>query len=116
MANRTCSIEGCDRPTLARGWCSTHYTRWRKHGDPGVRGVVAKPTESSFGTELDDYIWKAETRTQSESSGGHDEWSDFSFGEPSIVRLSDGTFLAAIWCIQPSGSGIRYVKLKMIDG
>lgn len=85
----------------------------RKHGEPGVRAAVVKPTEQSFGIEFDDYLWKAETRTQSASSGSHDEWSDFSFGEPSLVQLADGTFLAAIWCIQPSGSGIRYVKLAM---
>lgn len=24
-----CSIEDCTRPLLARGWCSTHYERWR---------------------------------------------------------------------------------------
>lgn len=34
MAQGTCSIEGCERGHLARGWCSVHYRRWRKHGDP----------------------------------------------------------------------------------
>lgn len=34
MAERTCSIEGCDSPTKARGWCRAHYLRWYKTGDP----------------------------------------------------------------------------------
>lgn len=29
-----CSIDGCDKPMLARGWCSKHWTRWQRHGDP----------------------------------------------------------------------------------
>lgn len=29
-----CSVEGCPEPFLARGWCSLHYGRWKKHGDP----------------------------------------------------------------------------------
>lgn len=29
-----CSIKGCSRPVFGRGWCSAHYQRWRKHGDP----------------------------------------------------------------------------------
>ena len=41
-----CSIEGCDYPVLARGWCSTHYTRWRKNGDPDCdRRLGAQPGE-----------------------------------------------------------------------
>lgn len=36
MPKSTCSIEGCGRASRKRGWCSTHYTRWRRHGDPSV--------------------------------------------------------------------------------
>lgn len=34
VANSTCKENGCVAPHLARGWCSKHYKRWRKHGDP----------------------------------------------------------------------------------
>lgn len=32
--NPICSIEGCEKPVQARGWCSMHYKRWEEHGDP----------------------------------------------------------------------------------
>ncbi len=28
----TCKEPGCTRLRRARGWCNTHYERWRKHG------------------------------------------------------------------------------------
>ncbi len=31
---RTCSVAGCNRPTIARGLCTKHYQRWQRHGDP----------------------------------------------------------------------------------
>lgn len=31
---KVCTIEGCGKPHLGRGWCSKHYERWRKYGDP----------------------------------------------------------------------------------
>lgn len=31
-----CSIEGCEKRVKNRGWCSMHYERFRKHGDPLV--------------------------------------------------------------------------------
>jgi hypothetical protein len=37
-----CSIEDCDRPTYARGWCGKHYKRWQRHGDPLV-GAAREP-------------------------------------------------------------------------
>jgi hypothetical protein len=31
---RTCSVEGCDDVTVARGYCRHHYHSWHAHGDP----------------------------------------------------------------------------------
>lgn len=33
MAKRTCSIQDCDRPAYCRGWCTLHYSRWKKGRD-----------------------------------------------------------------------------------
>ena len=37
---RLCSIPGCGKPRLARGWCSAHWHRWRRNGDPHVGGKM----------------------------------------------------------------------------
>lgn len=29
-----CIIDGCDAPARTRGWCTRHYYRWKRHGDP----------------------------------------------------------------------------------
>lgn len=31
---RLCSITGCTKPHMARGWCQMHWCRWRRHGTP----------------------------------------------------------------------------------
>lgn len=44
VSERLCTIDGCTRKFWARGWCSTHYRRWRKTGsvaDPAP--CVPKP-------------------------------------------------------------------------
>lgn len=35
-----CSVEGCDRPHLARGLCRKHYQRWKKHGTTELAQVA----------------------------------------------------------------------------
>lgn len=84
----------------------------RRHGEPGVWLALVNPTDTDFGIEANEVIWRAETKTQHGSSGEHSQWEDFSFGEPSITPLPDGSWLVTLWCIQPSGSGIRFVKVK----
>lgn len=38
MTHRTCLVDDCEReagePGSGRGWCSLHYQRWRRTGDP----------------------------------------------------------------------------------
>lgn len=34
MAQATCSIDDCDKPVKARGWCSRHYHQWHRTGSP----------------------------------------------------------------------------------
>ena len=45
MAQRTCSIKGCAKPTAARGWCITHYRQWLRVGDPEGRAERRDPAE-----------------------------------------------------------------------
>lgn len=84
----------------------------RRSGEPGIWIARACPSASDFGLESNDLAWSAKTTTQHGSSAGHSEWTDFSFGEPSLTLLPDGTWLLLFWCIQPDGSGVRFVKLR----
>lgn len=34
MFTRRCGFEGCDKPLLAKGYCSAHYRQWRKGQPP----------------------------------------------------------------------------------
>jgi hypothetical protein len=34
MPEGTCSIDGCNETARKRGWCTRHYERWRRNGDP----------------------------------------------------------------------------------
>lgn len=43
---RLCSVEGCHTVIRARGWCATHYSRWRRTGN--VADPVREPEEWRF--------------------------------------------------------------------
>lgn len=34
VAPRICTVDGCDEPVRARGWCAFHYQRWQRYKDP----------------------------------------------------------------------------------
>jgi hypothetical protein len=31
---KPCSVAGCGRKSVGKGFCNKHYERWKKHGDP----------------------------------------------------------------------------------
>lgn len=37
-----CKIKQCPKPVRRRGWCSSHYYRWQKYGDPLYRRPTAE--------------------------------------------------------------------------
>lgn len=43
--NRTCSVPDCGKPFSAKGYCASHYSQWKNHGDPlkRVRGPKRDP-------------------------------------------------------------------------
>jgi hypothetical protein len=88
----------------------------RKHGDIGVWLAGLRPSATGAGVQWNEPVWRAEQATQTASSGQHEEWCDFAFGEPSVAVMPDGSFLVTLWCLQPSGRGIRYVKLRLGGG
>lgn len=45
MPKGTCSVATCERQVKGRGWCSGHYQRWSKHGDPLAGGAYREPGE-----------------------------------------------------------------------
>lgn len=34
MTDKTCTVDGCTNPVLAKGFCSKHYNRNHKYGSP----------------------------------------------------------------------------------
>jgi hypothetical protein len=51
---RVCSVDDCDQRPLARGWCSTHYQRWKSNGDPLLSQRPDRPAVCSIdGCERD---------------------------------------------------------------
>lgn len=83
----------------------------RKHGEPGVWLAAVRPTARDFGVEWNRILWRA-PRPEPDRTG-HADWTGFGFGEPSVILLPDGGFLAMFWCLGAAGRGIRYVKARM---
>lgn len=42
IMSKECSVKGCDKTAVARGYCQSHYNRWHAHGDPEVELVYIR--------------------------------------------------------------------------
>lgn len=85
----------------------------RKYGDIGVWMAVVRPTDNDFGIEHNASVWKATRASKIQGKVNHDTWTDFAFGEPSVLVLPSNEILVTLWSAQRSGADIVYVKLRM---
>jgi len=53
----TCKIEGCEKKARGRGWCQTHYSRWRISGDPGSSELLIARRETPLTDRLARIGW-----------------------------------------------------------
>lgn len=67
---KVCTIDGCNRPHCARGWCNAHWQRWRRTGDPlGTRQRAPRRDTAQHGSRRRyqtgcrcDLCWRAQKR------------------------------------------------------
>lgn len=52
QTKKKCQIDGCERPSLTRGWCGMHHQRWCKHGDPLALKIAPRGTATRRGYRL----------------------------------------------------------------
>jgi len=57
MQQRTCTYEDCTNVHRAKGYCTKHYFRWRKHGDPSIVKTTAHVWPDEIHQDGDCMIW-----------------------------------------------------------
>lgn len=57
MTRPKCTVSGCERPSTPgrKGWCSMHYQRWKRTGDPGdaAPAYMRAPLSERFWSKVD---------------------------------------------------------------
>lgn len=85
----------------------------RRCDTPGIWLAVAEPSAEGFGLIKNEIIWNPAIVMRNGASAEFNNWTSYSFGEPAVTVLPDKSVFVAFWCIQPSGSGIGYVRLRI---
>jgi hypothetical protein len=87
----------------------------RRHDNPGVGFAIARPDETGFNVEFDGLAWSATSGFRGDINDPQAIfWADFSFGEPAVEVLPDGSFFVVFWCHQKDVQGSRYCHLRLV--
>lgn len=103
MAKATCSVDDCQRPSVARGWCQRHYKRWHRHGDPladGRRATVPLVERMWRHIRRDDngcWVWTGSCRSNGygvvAESAGHSVSTHRAMYELLVAPIPEGLHL-----------------------
>jgi hypothetical protein len=87
----------------------------RKESPIGVWLAVARPDETGLNLIENAPLWQAENGTRGDTSGDFGDWTSFSFGEPHVLQMNDGTFLLVYWRAKNGVNGIGYLHFAYVD-
>jgi hypothetical protein len=120
MTDRICKADDCDRDATGkrgggRGWCATHYMRWRRHGDHSRGGPVLRQHSTGEPCQIDSCTRLTIGRSLCENH--YRRWKRC--GDPLAGRVSPGKLTPAerfwtkitvdaccwMWTDAPNGAG-----------
>lgn len=89
MEDVLCSIPDCDHSVFCRGWCSGHYHRWQRHGDP-LAGATPKVRNKKKVCRIKDC--PSEQHSVKEQLCARHYWRFVKWGDPEepMHRAPDG--------------------------
>ena len=88
------------------------HTQRGAAADVGVWAAVVAPTPDDFGVRLHAPLWRA---AGGAGASTHDEWRQFTFGEPAAILLDNGDLLLTFWYADDHEGGIRLVRVRIED-
>jgi hypothetical protein len=95
VSKPTCSIDGCNGTSSTRGWCTKHYQRWRKYGNPEHQVRLM----TQHGATLEERVWaKVERRDPTECWPWTDTLTDDGYGRIRVGTQRIGAH-RAMWTI-----------------
>ncbi|MBL7700350.1 MAG: exo-alpha-sialidase [Chitinophagaceae bacterium] len=84
----------------------------RRAKEKGVWMAIAKPTLRDFGVLSNQRVWATEKPSQT-GMVNHENWTNFAFGEPSGLMISDDEILITVWVAKNSKGVVEYVKYSL---
>lgn len=79
----------------------------------GIGVAFVRPTAATFGVQSEIAAWQADQHSKANKAGGFDEWTSFSFGEPSFLPIDQKTILLLFWRAVGELGSIDFVRLNV---